>query len=464
MNTIKQSKPGFIRDYAGNILLPITRAELVKNADGSNALRIVKAHNQNNGTTGGYPGLMDPKILAEILAKIDGSGTDSLSGLISKINRIKDSIRVNSFACNLLEETLNFKSSENIVVAKDDDDNITFSLADTVKLNKATIKTNAVNDTDVVNKHVLDSALEAKFKEALNVASGALHFKGGIKTLPSSPEIGSYYKVEEGFNENYTDSSSKSHTINASVGDTLIYAEVEKVEQWILIPSGNETMTKIQGTEGPQIYGGINITSEDGLMKVVTESGTDGLTGTLKFTLNPASISSEVVTSGYFNQSVYNAMKNLIPASVTYKAQTTSGYQIGSFGTDNQSVAVYIPKLIVAQNTVNGATQHQIKYEGATDAVNVKAASAIALSSDNNTITVGLKVATDQPLSVNSNGALELNVWKTGETNNPKGLITFETFASGLFDNVLFIEVEKPSQISPGTTFWSYLQYTESEN
>jgi hypothetical protein len=217
-------------------------------------------------------------------------------------------------------------------------------------------------------------------------------------------------------------------------------------------------MTTIQGTEGPSIYGGINITSEDGLMKVTTKSGTDGFTGILDFKLTPASISSGVVTSGYFNQTVYNAMKNLIPASVTYKAKTTSGYQIGSFGTD----AVYIPNLIVAQNTVNGVTQHQIKYNGATEAVNVKAASAIALSSDNNTITVGLKVATDQPLSVNKNGALALNVWKTGETDNPKGLITFETFASGLYDNVLFIEVTKPSQLFDDEILVSYLQYTES--
>jgi hypothetical protein len=464
MNTITQSKPGFIRDYSGNILLPITRAELVKNADGTNAFRIVKAHDQNNGTAGGYPGLMDPKTLADILAKIGGSGTDSLSGLQGQINKIKDSIQINSIACNLLDGVLNFKSSENISIAKDAD-NITFHLADTVNLNKATISTNAVNGTDVVNKQVLDAALDAKFKDALNVASGALHFKGGIsKPLPSSPTIGSYYKVEEGFTETYTDSSNKSHTINASVGDTLIYAEVEDVKQWILIPSGNETMTKIQGTVGPQIYGGINITSEDGLVTVTTKSGTDGLTGTLDFKLNPASISSETVTSGYFNQDVYNAMKNLIPASVTYKAQTTSGYQIGSFGTDDTSVPVYIPKLVVAQDTIDGVTQHQIKYNGAKDAVNIKASRAIALSSDNNTITVGLNVANDQPLSVNEYGALALNVWKTGETNNPKGLITFETFASGLYDNVLFIHVEKPSQLSNDPTFLSYLQYTEPQN
>lgn len=465
MNTITQSKPGFIRDYSGNILLPITRAELVKNADGTNALRIVKAHDQANGTSGGYPGLMDPKTLAELLAKIDGSGSDSLSELIKKINIIKDSIQINSIACNLLDDVLNFKSSENISIAKDDDDNITFHLADTVNLNKATISTNAVDGTDVVNKRVLDAALDAKFKDALNVASGALHFKGGIsKPLPSSPTIGSYYKVEEGFTETYTDSSNKSHTINASVGDTLIYAEVDNVKQWILIPSGNETMTKIQGTEGPQIYGGINITSEDGLMKVVTESGTDGLTGTLKFTLNPASISSEIVTSGYFNQDVYDAMKKLIPASATYTARTKSGYRIGSFGPDGKSVHVYIPKLVVAQDNIDGVTQHQIKYAEDTDAVNIRASRAIALSSANNTITVGLNVANDQPLSVNKDGALALNVWKTGETNNPKGLITFETFASGLYDNVLFIHVEKPSQLSNDPTFLSYLQYTEPQN
>ena len=389
MNTITQSKPGFIRDYSGNILLPITRAELVKNADGTNAFRIVKAHDQNNGTAGGYPGLMDPEILAELLAKIDGSGSDSLSGLISKINRIKDSIQINSIACNLLDDVLNFKSSENISIAKDADDNITFHLADTVNLNKATISTNAVNGTDVVNKQVLDAALDAKFKDALNVASGALHFKGGIsKPLPSSPTVGSYYKVEEGFTETYTDSSNKSHTINASVGDTLIYAEVEDVKQWILIPSGNETMTKIQGIEGPQIYGGINITSEDGLVKVKTKSGIDGLSGTLDFQLNPASISSEIVTSGYFNQDVYNAMKNLIPASATYKAQTISGYLIGSFGTDGTSVPVYIPKLVVAQDTIDGVIQHQIKYAEAADAINIKASRAIVLSSDNNTASV----------------------------------------------------------------------------
>jgi hypothetical protein len=157
-------------------------------------------------------------------------------------------------------------------------------------------------------------------------------------------------------------------------------------------------------------------------------------------------------------------MKNLIPASVTYKAQTTSGYQIGSFGTDDTSVPVYIPKLVVAQDTIDGVTQHQIKYAEAKDAVNIKASRAIALSSDNNTITVGLNVANDQPLSVNEYGALALNVWKTGETNNPKGLITFETFASGLYDNVLFIHVEKPSQLSNDPTFLSYLQYTEPQN
>lgn len=465
MNTITQSKPGFIRDYSGNILLPITRAELVKNADGTNAFRIVKAHDQNNGTAGGYPGLMDPKTLADILAKIGGSGTNSLSGLQDQINKIKDSIKVKGHACNLLDDVLNFTDSTNLAVSKDADNNITFDFKDSVSFGSATVQNNPANDKDVVNKAALDAALDAKFKDALNVASGALHFKGGIsKPLPSSPTIGSYYKVEEGFTETYTDSSNKSHTINASVGDTLIYAEVEDVEQWILIPSGNETMTKIQGIEGPQIYGGINITSDDGLVKVKTKSGIDGLSGTLDFQLNPASISSEIVTSGYFNQDVYNAMKNLIPASVTYKAQTTSGYQIGSFGTDNKLVPVYIPKLVVAQDTINGVTQHQIKYAEATDAVNIKASRAIALSSDNNTITVGLNVANDQPLSVNKDGALALNVWKTGETSNPNGLITFETFASGLYDNVLFIHVEKPSQLSNDPIFLSYLQYTEPQN
>lgn len=461
MNTITQSKPGFIRDYSGNILLPITRAELVKNADGTNAFRIVKAHDQNNGTTGGYPGLMDPKILAELLAKIDGSGSDSLSGLISKINRIKDSIQINSIACNLLEDVLNFKPSENIIIAKDDDDNITFNLADTINLNKATISTDAVNDTDVVNKKVLDSALETKFQTALGVVSGALHFKGGVsKNLPSSPEIGSYYKVTEGFTDSYI-FDNQSLTIKASVGDTLIYAKVESKEQWILIPSGDDIVTKIQGTEGTAIQGGINITTDD-LVFAKTTPNADQMSGTLHLELRAASIDSGGVTAGYFNQSVYDAMKNLIPASATYKAQTTSGYQIGSFGTDNTPVPVYIPKLVVAQDTIDGVTQHQIKYDKATDAINIKASGAIVLSSDNNTITVGLNVANDQPLSVNEDGALALNVWKTGETSNPKGLITFETFASGLYDNVLFIPVKNPSQLHTDSTLVNYLKYTES--
>ena len=450
METIIKSKPGFIRDYSGNVLLPITRAELIKNADGSDALRIVKAHDQNNGTTGGYPGLMDPTTLATILAKIDGSGTNSLADLVGQINKIKDSIEIDGTACNLLEDVLNFADSDNIVVSKDASNNIKFDFSTSVAFNEAKVSASPSEDTDVVNKAALVKALDDKFKEALSVASGALHFKGGISALPGTLEEGAYYKVTANFN--YTQDSK---TVHAEVGDTLIYAN----NAWIHIPSGNETETFIKGTSGIAINGGINITTtanSSGLITAKTSVGSDGYSGDLELDLRAASISGNTVTPGYFNQAIYNNLKNLIPASSTYTPIVTSGHQIGKFVVNSTETPVVIPKLVV-DNTTEAAPK--IKYQGATEAISINATKGVvaSASSQDNSITIGLNVASNQPLAVNASGALALNVWKTGDIDNKQGLITFETFASGLFDNVLFIEVSNPSQLDE--TEQGYLEY-----
>lgn len=444
---------GFIKDYNNQILLPITRAELVKTIDGECAFRSWRfAADEYN-----Y-GLMSP----EDYEKLRGEGNQSLSGLSASIQSLSNSIKVDETLINLLSTSpaLHFVKSSQIIPELNGTE-LTFKLVNTVQMNSATVQTvDEEQNTSVVNKGWVQTALEDKFQEALNVASGGLHFEGVLdedltNALLDKHSIGSYFII------------SGSHECNESIvsnGDTAIIYNDNGTKKWIVVPSGNEIITRLKATSdgSTELSGQILLTSDTPALHITTGKVT-GADGGIKFTIDPASFnSSGTLNPGLFTNDLYKSLASEITTGVTYTPMydVDNGVHIGTIGESNP---VYTPKLVVT-NDVNNSEWY-VGYKKGASKIKFAGGPGVIISGSalNGTISTSLNVAQDQPLKLSDDGQLELNVWKVGDgATNSQGLITFETLAQGIGDNVLFVEVGNPESLSPSER--AYLDYSVKTN
>jgi len=386
------AKQGFIQDWSGRRILPITRGELVLDRDGKMAL-------SSKYFEAGYDGNEYGLISAADLAKISGGNNgEGISDIYTKLNQINSGLMVNDTA-------LNFYTAAGVAtpikLGSTGDGKITITLGtgNTVNLSLEELKSNVTAITQIIKSITIDkygrvtnvtggaltnaeiptelsgktlkngtlnncttsdkeigtdekaivnkAYVDAKFQEVGSVATGALRFKGGISDANSIETIltdssyrNCYYKVTKAFNINVSDLYDKSGiptgttTIEVEVGDTLIVKAPETGARasFVYIPSGDDD-TRITVTK-------------DG-------AATNALTSrvgevTLKFSSlfeisnNPAGsgvayISIPVATAtqdGYLSKTDYQTFKNYSDnLKVDYDPAFNSGKGIYTIGT-----------------------------------------------------------------------------------------------------------------------------------
>lgn len=410
---------GFIKNVKGEILLPITRAELVKDKDGNEALRSASfvAIASTNGSGGSY-GLMSP----EDKEKLNGTSGESLGGLYQQIQTISNNIQINGVAVNLLNKALNIKNSAEITATHTNGE-LTFGIAATLSnktLANALTTANPTANLGVANKQYVDS----KFSEAMNIATGALQFKGSaekyddISTYFNNGNYGYYFKVSKDFTTAIASTKSYDNVeFTPKKGDTLIIAKLNNSTKIVHIPSGDDVYSTIYVND--QAYtNAVNLEAVGPL--TITSKG-----NVLTFDLPQASTTSP----GYLSQADYNKFKNAAEAEVEYTSSVNSPtIQIGTLN----GTAVYTHPISVYDSGIQLTSNNQIKFVGQGLSVSKDSTS----TSPQLIFKTNIHTASANQLSIVDN-ALKLNVWS--DTNDVNaGLITYGTFETAfnkLIDN-----------------------------
>lgn len=284
---------GFIKDFAGNNLLPITRGELVLDAAGNIALAsdLFLAGTLKDSAGNPLPGL----ITAAERAMLNGTGSngESLSDLYAKIEKINTGLTIGDKTYSFYDSTgegtpITIVGTENqITIATNENTN-------DVQLTLAQINTSAtaiasgvvkgivvdeygrvtsVTASDLTNDDIPEELsgktlsgcitkavkadekfaivnkdyVDTKFQEANAVATGALKFGGVITSLSDATTATDgnytyhYYKVtaQQSF-ELPADITADNITITVKAGDTLIVDEKDKL---VHVPSGDDITT-----------------------------------------------------------------------------------------------------------------------------------------------------------------------------------------------------------------------------
>ena len=278
---------GFIKDFAGNNLLPITRGELVLDKDGNVALHSKYFLAGENGSQYGL-------ITAAERAMLNGTGSngESLSDLYTKLEKINTGLIIGEKTYSFYDAKGNatpitiIGTEDQITIATNvNNNNVQLSLSqintDAISVKSSIVKgievdeygrvtsvtasglengdipeelsqktlsgciTKAVVDTEfaLVNKAYVDG----KFDAANAVATGALKFGGIIADLDAAKGVTTgantyyYYKVtaRQSFDipANFTADNIK---ITVKAGDTLIVDENNKL---VHVPSGDDITT-----------------------------------------------------------------------------------------------------------------------------------------------------------------------------------------------------------------------------
>jgi hypothetical protein len=292
---------GFIKDWLGNHILPITRGELVLDQDGNVALNSEYFLAGANGN--GLPGLITAAERAMLTGGGQGGG---ISDIYAKLEIINNGFKVNGAPLNFynaegVATPINFISADNTIsIIAGLNNAVNFSLAevpnaettvtqilkgitvdkygrvtsvtsaaltnadipeelegkklkDGVLENAKTFESEVGSDpTSVVNKAYVDNEIA----KATGVAKGALKFGGAINDadtatgyLSNLDNCNSYYKVTADLtlakSDFYETSSlnATGDTVKVKTGDTLIiYKPTPNAlrAQFIYIPSGDE--------------------------------------------------------------------------------------------------------------------------------------------------------------------------------------------------------------------------------
>lgn len=383
MTTIK----GFIKDYNGNPLLPITRGELVLDSQGTPAFRSSEFIAQAPSTGfDGLPGLITAAEKALINNLGDGSGTGTIFEIYSQLNELfKIGINVNGTKLSFYNDDkqatpISFINNDNNIVVTNNGNEIVLNLASknygkTVKnivnkievdefgrvtnvegsdiLNNITINngkvsasiTDSSDGTAIANKSYVDS----KFNTANGVALGALKFIGVRSTQTELDNIGanltsnvnSYFKIGADGLELPSQYilGEESSNISLKVGDTVIvHTNDEGDTGFVHIPSGDEPITSITVKDSSvdkisNAVGQVAFTF-DAPFGVSKESDNE-----VKISL-PTLSADNTVEVGLLSRTDYDNFKTYSAKSIQYVPtitnQSASHYEIGkiSFGDD----------------------------------------------------------------------------------------------------------------------------------
>ena len=385
---------GFITDWSGNKLLPITRGELVLDSAGNVALN---SGEFLAGVNGAKYGLVTAAERAMLTGDLSG-GSGSIADLYNKVNYINSGLQFNgttlkffaddgtSTPINIIsqgEGTLSIAVNNNIInlglVPVNTSSTTISQIVDSINVDKFgrvtsvtgrnlnnsdipyEISSKIIKDTQlsgcttsdddigndskaIANKHYVDSV----FERVAGIASGALRFGGPLsetdqaKGCLSSTHQYKYFKVTKEFYLNVSDfynspEVGSSGTFQVKVGDTLIVYPINSTYKFVYVPSGDDitTITVGKSNESNVLEGAIGhvYLQFDGCFDIINP-----ITGsnTAKISIPAASISND----GYLTKEDY-ARFSSYQTTISYTGEFSSGngvYKIGTLninGTDN---------------------------------------------------------------------------------------------------------------------------------
>lgn len=296
---------GFIKDWLGNTVLPITRGELVLDVDGNVALTSKHFLAGENGNT--Y-GLITAAERAMLNTEIGGGG--SVGDLYVRVENINEGLKVGGTNIRFYDSNLN-STPINLVSTGEGSISVGIGANNTISFALATLTTSGLSSSDFIRsitvdkygrvtnvsgsaltnadipqelteKNLKNSTLEgcttadsdigtddkaivnkayvdAKFREVSGVASGALRFIGAVgdattanNALSNKDYWNAYYIVNNPFSistsDLYDTAGIIGTTVSLKIGDTLIiYSDSETATKakFVYVPSANEDVTSI---------------------------------------------------------------------------------------------------------------------------------------------------------------------------------------------------------------------------
>lgn len=379
---------GFITDWLGNKLLPVTRGELVLDSSGNVALN---SSEFLAGVNGAQFGLVTAAERAMLTGDLSG-GSGGIADLYNKVNYINEGLKFNNtvlkfFADDGTSTPINIVSQGEgrLDITSNSNNVVNFGLTpittasttisqivrniEVDKFGRVTSVSggNLVNSdipyeiggkvikdselsgcvitqtdfgtdgTAIVNKAYVDS----KFREVTGIASGALRFGGPLNDADQAEEClqllhqYKYFKVTTDF---YLTVSSfynspevgSSGTFKVKVGDTLIVYPTDSTYKFVYIPSGDDITTITVGKQDSNVLnraiGHVNL-QFDGCFDVINP-----ITGsnTAKISILQASATQD----GYLSKEDYQKFLNYKTA-ISYTGEFSSGYGVYKIGTLN---------------------------------------------------------------------------------------------------------------------------------
>lgn len=414
MATIK----GFIKDWQGKKILPITRGELVLDCLGNVALtsdRFLAGELKDadgNIIATNMPGL----ITAAERAMLSGGGSgNSLSDLYTKVGYINTGLSFGGTTLSFYDSAgtatpISITASTGINIGVQGN-TVALSLAPlattgteisnilkSIKVDKygrvtevtgsaltnseipatltgktlsgATLTNCTTSNKEIGNdeKAVANKAyVDAKFTAANTIATGALKFGGPLSDTATANSkltdinaLNNYYIVTAEFDiakSNVYGSTSTSGTITVKEGDTIIIHKPGSTAQFVHVPSGDDITSLTVVGEGE---------TSNALTKAIGDL-------TLKFSSlfsvtnvnggNTATVSLKAVTDnqdGYLTSTDYKAFKAYAQSlAVTYTGEFSSGkgvYKIGTLKIGNKDNVIYGKNNVSSLSLTNGAS------------------------------------------------------------------------------------------------------------
>lgn len=510
---------GFIKDWSGNKIMPITRGELVLDQDGNIALN-------SKYFLAGYNNSGYGLVTAAERAMLSGDGTGgtvSIGDLANKLNYINTGLSFNNKTLNfyndsgtstpikIIADTVNgivlnpntqnntvslslvqLKSSETTIsqIIK----NITVDVYGRVtsisgglltsddlpqtisnKTISGGVLTNCTtqeeeipnNKLSVVNKAYVDK----KFTAANAIATGALKFGG---TIGSQSEVqnclnqehwNTYYKVTAGFSlstDNFYETLSNP-SINVKSGDTIIIYPVNSVAKIVYIPSGDDITTITVRKQG-EIQDALTRKIGDVVFSFSKVFDVKNLSeGSSTATISLPDVSTGL--DGYLSNKDYKEFKSYKSSYENILIEQAGLYNIGKLTIGDTEHIIKginnISELTLENGTNNSIVNPILKFKetGKSDVdITLQGNEGISIRKNNNSIIIGTQIEEKSKPYLTTNDQNQLKVI-IGEVNKNQtitdGLVDFATFIRSLALTTTF-EIITDSLIGTDNTKYKY--------
>ena len=473
---------GFIKDYSGNILLPITRGELILDRNGQIALHsneflaTVTTYNEDGSVKQqGLPGLMTA---AEKAILSGGSNGQSISNLYTQVQDIYTKLGYINSGIKVGDNVLSFYDADNkstpigfisayetLAISKTvNGNNINIDLKeiavteptsgtvlDSISVDDygrvtAYTKTNNltgcittlgenVEDNSIVNKKYVEDRIET-----INViATGALTFKGTLSDSNTAngklnaANLNHYYKAAGTF----TITNLENNSVTVVSGDTLIVNKSGDTFYFEHIPSGNDfTYITVTGKNSE----GTVVTPVNNQAGSVAFNFSDifNISGEGSNIANIDLKTASASSAGILTAQDYIIFSQASAKSVSFEPIITSGYEIGKFKYDGQEVSVYGKNYVLSLG--DGSTAEfpnnnpVLKLTGnntEVSAITISGTPGISVNKNGDAIeiTPAIEVATGSANYLDITNGYQIGV-KIGSNTDKNGLTTYDMVTS----------------------------------